>query len=138
MQSIPLHPKTGKATGIDLGIECFAAVSNGERVETRNITAPPKVNSREARAPLRAERTSAATGAGRQSIFWRGSTCISKAACRLSPQDGADVIRRYDHITIEDLNVCGMVRITISPKASVTRAGTNSPGSSQASCECWP
>ncbi|MBK8313825.1 MAG: transposase [Acidobacteria bacterium] len=33
MQSIPLHPEDWEGNGIDLGIECFAAVSNGERVE---------------------------------------------------------------------------------------------------------
>ncbi|MBK8314607.1 MAG: transposase [Acidobacteria bacterium] len=33
MQSIPLHPEDREGGGDRPGIECFAAVSNGERVE---------------------------------------------------------------------------------------------------------
>ncbi|MBK6799047.1 MAG: transposase [Acidobacteria bacterium] len=81
-------PKTGKATGIDLGMS-FAAVSNGERVENPKHYRAAESELREAQRTVARRKNRRSNRRRGNQYSWRGSTCISKAACRLSPQDGA-------------------------------------------------
>ncbi|MBK9707873.1 MAG: transposase [Acidobacteria bacterium] len=132
MQSIPLHPEDREGGG-DRPRDRVLCRLQCARVEN------PK-HYRAAESELkRAQRTVARRKNKRSNrrrkainILARKHLHIKRQRADFHHKTALDVIRRYDHITIEDLNVCGWSGITISPKASVTRAGTNSPGSSQA------
>lgn len=103
-------PKTGQDVGIDLGINRLATLSNGERI------ANPKHTARYARKLARAQRVMARRKAGshrREQARQR----VAKIQAHIADtrQDHlhkvtTDLVRRFDVICIEDLNVRGMVR----------------------------
>ncbi len=105
----PLFP-TGVGIGIDVGITTFAALSNGQ------LVANPR--------PLLSAQTAVAAAQRVVSRRKRGSRRRSKAVRLLAKQHARvrntrkdfhhktalDIVRRFDHIAIEDLNVKGLAR----------------------------
>ncbi|HEX5540554.1 MAG TPA: transposase, partial [Micromonospora sp.] len=103
-------PSAGAAVGIDLGITDFAVTSDGDRV------ANPRLLERKARNLARYQR--------RMARKQRGSNNRAKAKAKIARahrkvraarQDflhrtSTDLVRRYDTIVVEDLNVAGMLR----------------------------
>ncbi|HEX5540550.1 MAG TPA: RNA-guided endonuclease TnpB family protein, partial [Micromonospora sp.] len=103
-------PGTGTAVGVDLGITDFAVTSDGDRI------ANPRLWERKARNLARYQR--------RMARKQRGSNNRAKAKAkvarahrkvRAARQDflhrtSTDLVRRYDTIVVEDLNVTGMLR----------------------------
>ncbi|OEU96470.1 RNA-guided endonuclease InsQ/TnpB family protein [Streptomyces oceani] len=102
--------QTGDVVGIDLGIKDFAVTSDGQRI------ANPRHLERKRRNLARYERRKART--------CRGSANRKKAARKVAVAHGkvrraredflhktsTELVRRYDTIVVEDLNVSGMVR----------------------------
>jgi putative transposase len=106
---VPL-PGTGRAVGVDLGVTSFAVTSDGQRI------ANPRLLERKARSLARYQR--------RLARCRKGSANRAKAAARVAAahrkvRDArrdflhrvtTGLVREYDMIVIEDLNVAGMLR----------------------------
>ena len=103
-------PKTGSMVGIDLGISRLATLSNGERI------ANPRYTARHAARLARLQRilSRRVKGSGRwNSQRLKVARLHTKIAnCRKDTLDKltTDLVRRFDVIAIEDLNVRGMVQ----------------------------
>jgi putative transposase len=109
-ESIKPLPKTGESIGIDMGINRLATLSNGERI------ANPKHTNKYARKLARAQRALARKqqGSARRE---RARLRVAKIQAKIADtrQDSlhkttTDLVRRFDVICIEDLNVRGMVK----------------------------
>jgi putative transposase len=103
-------PATGRTVGVDLGLKDFAVLSTGERIPhprhmdlwerrlkryQRRLARCQKGSANRAKAKLRVARQHAKVADGRRDFLHQAST---------------DLVRRFDGIAIEDLNVSGMVR----------------------------
>jgi putative transposase len=109
-ESVSPLPKTGKEVGIDLGISRLATLSNGERVPN-----PRHTSKRAARlAFLQRRLARKAKGSNRRKrAVLKVARCHAKIAN--SRKDTLDrlttrLVREFDVIAIEDLNVRGMVK----------------------------
>ena len=103
-------PKTGVSVGIDLGVNRLATLSNGERI------ANPKHTAKYARKLARAQRVMARRKVGSHRRE-QARLNVAKIQARIADtrqdhlhQVTTDLVRRFDVICMEDLNVCGMVR----------------------------
>jgi putative transposase len=107
-------PATGKSVGIDVGLTTFAALSDGTMVDN------PR--------PYESAQRTLATAQRRVSRRKRGSKRRRKAVCLLAKQSARvqrvrldfhhktarDVVRTYDAIAVEDLNVKGLARTRLA------------------------
>jgi putative transposase len=103
-------PSTSQAVGVDVGLTHFAALSTGEKI------AHPQDWERHERRLKRWQR--------RLARCQRGSANRARAACKVARaharvtdarrdflhKASTDLVRRFDVIAVEDLNVSGMVR----------------------------
>ncbi|MDY7007469.1 MAG: RNA-guided endonuclease TnpB family protein [Cyanobacteriota bacterium] len=103
-------PKTESSIGIDLGISTFATLSNGEKYKA------PKPLKQNLKKLAKFQRKFARTEIGSKR---RGKARIRVAKLHAKIKDtrtdflhklSTDLVRRYDTIVLEDLNVSGMVR----------------------------
>jgi len=108
-EPVPL-PATGQTVGVDVGLKDFAVLSTGERIANprhlakrarnlaryqRRMTRCKRGSNNRAKAKQRAARAHSKVRAARRDFLHQASTAL---------------IRRFDRIGIEDLNVAGMVR----------------------------
>lgn len=103
-------PKTGNSTGIDLGISTFATLSNGDKFDApkplkKNLKKLAKFQRKLSRKEIGSKR--------------RGKARLRVAKLHARIKDirtdflhklSTDLVRKYDTIVLEDLNVSGMVR----------------------------
>ena len=109
-ESIDQLPKTGKSVGVDLGINRLATLSNGERI------ANPKNTGRYARKLARAQKSLARKQKG-SSRGMLAKLKVAKVQAKIADtrkdymhKVTTDLVRRFDFIAMEDLNVRGMVK----------------------------
>lgn len=103
-------PKTGESIGIDLGINRLATLSNGEHI------ANPRLLQKKTRKLAKAQRVLARRkkGSYRRELqrlkVARIQSQVSDSRLDHMQKVTTDIVRRFDTICIEDLNVRGMVR----------------------------
>lgn len=103
-------PKTGEAIGVDLGISRLATLSNGERI------ANPRYLRHAERKLARAQRILARRkkGSNRRGRAWlrvaKIHAHVADARMDYMQKVTTDLVRRFDTICIEDLNLRGMVK----------------------------
>lgn len=106
----PYYPPTGEEVGVDVGIEKLATLSTGEGIENprhlrqaeaRLKTAQRKV-SRRKRGSRRRRKAVALLAKQHQKVARRRADAHQKAALRL--------VRAYDRIAFEDLNISGLLK----------------------------
>lgn len=114
-------PETGRAVGVDLGLHSFIATSDGEAVE-----APQPYRTAEAALARALRRRSKMKRGG--SNYREQSRRIAKLHRRVARvrrdfhfKTALDLVRRYDAIAVEDLNVRGLARSRLAK--SVRDAG---------------
>ena len=103
-------PKTGKQVGIDLGISRLATLSNGTRIanprhtmrHARKLTRLQRVLSRRVKGSNRWRRQKLKVAKHQAHIADSRKDCLGKLTTNL--------VRQFDVLAIEDLNVRGMVR----------------------------
>jgi putative transposase len=103
-------PQTGQEIGVDLGLETFARLSNGEPIGNPRL-------SRRARKPLRqAQRrlSRRAKGSHRRRkarvLLSKAHLKVARARLDFCHKVALDLIERFDVIHVEKLNIRGMVR----------------------------
>jgi putative transposase len=109
-EKIATLPKTGAAVGIDLGINRLATLSTGERIPN------PKHLSKRTKQLARAQRVLARRKKG-SSRRAKQVLKVARIHARIADSRAdylnkvtTDLVRRFDVICMEDLNVRGMVR----------------------------
>lgn len=102
--------KTGKSIGVDLGINRLATLSNGERIPNLRFTR--KYEKKLAKAQKSLSRKVKGSGRwNRQRIkVARVHETIGNARKDHLDKVTTDLVRRFDVIAVEDLNVRGMVK----------------------------
>ncbi len=104
-------PKTGEGVGIDVGIENFATLSTGETVENPQFL-------RESQRELKtAQRKVSRRGDKRSNRRRKAVKLLQKKHQKIQRQradfhhkTALNMVRDFDVIAVEDLNVCGMVK----------------------------
>jgi putative transposase len=110
-------PPTGETVGVDLGIKDFAVLSTGERVPN------PRTMARRERGVRRRQRQMARTQKGSnnrakaQQKVARAHSRVRNARRDFLHKTSTELVRRFDVIAVEDLNVSGMVRNRTLAKA---------------------
>lgn len=103
-------PDTGKEVGLDLGLQHFLATSEGELVDNPRFlrTAEGVLK----RAQRRVSRRKKGSNRRRKAVRLLAKAHRTVAASRRDWHFklALDLVRRYDRIAVEDLNVSGMVR----------------------------
>ncbi|HEX6686715.1 MAG TPA: RNA-guided endonuclease TnpB family protein [Candidatus Limnocylindrales bacterium] len=103
-------PATSSAVGVDLGVTDFAVCSNGQRI------ANPRMLARRARNLARYQRRmvrkqpGSANRAKAKAKVARAHRKVRAARADFLHRTSTSLVRRHDHIVIEDLNVAGMLR----------------------------
>jgi putative transposase len=103
-------PPTGSAVGVDVGVTDFAVCSDGQR------TANPRLLARKARNLARYQRRMARKQKGSnnrtkaKAKVARAYRKVRHARADFLHRASTNLVRRHDHIVIEDLNVSGMIR----------------------------
>ncbi|NEN88531.1 MAG: IS200/IS605 family element transposase accessory protein TnpB [Okeania sp. SIO3H1] len=103
-------PKTGSSIGIDLGISTFATLSNGDKI---NAPKPLKQNLKKL-AKFQSKFAQTEKGSKRRE---RRRLKIAKLHAKIKDirtdflyKLSTDLVKKYDTIVLEDLNVSGMVK----------------------------
>lgn len=107
--SLPM-PTIGKSVGVDLGIKDFAVLSTGERIANPKLmTKRERGLKRHQRRLARCQRGSANRVKAKQKVA-RAHSRVRDARKDFLHKTSTDLVRRFDVIAVEDLNVSGMVR----------------------------
>jgi putative transposase len=103
-------PTTGASVGIDLGVLHFASTSAGKRIANpRHLERKARNLARYQRRLARCQKGSANRAKARTKVA-RAHRKVRAARADFLHRASAQLVRHYDTIVIEDLNVAGMVR----------------------------
>lgn len=113
---VPLAP-AGGAVGVDVGLTTFAVLSTGQRVaHPRTMARHEQRLKRYQRRLARTQRGSANRAKARVKVA-RQHSRVRDARRDFLHKTSTALVRRFDLITVEDLNVAGMVRNRALAKA---------------------
>jgi putative transposase len=108
-QPTPL-PSTNQMVGVDVGLKDFAILSTGERIPNPHHLAKRATNlARYQRRMTRCQRGSNNRGKAKLKVA-RAHSKVRAARRDFLHKVSTNLVRRFDRIGIEDLNVAGMVR----------------------------
>src|SRR5215831_15039568 len=103
-------PPTGQTVGVDDGISSFATLSNGEEIENpRHLKSALEDLQRQQRRLSRRQKGSKRR-AKQRIKFAKAHLKVSRCRKDFHHKVSTDLVRRFDAITVEDLNIRGMVK----------------------------
>ena len=103
-------PPAGESVGVDLGLKDFAVLSTGEKIpHPKNMARHERGLRRHQRRLSRMQRGSANRAKQRVKVARKHSR-VRDARKDFLNKTSTDLVRRFDRIAIEDLNVAGMAR----------------------------
>lgn len=103
-------PPTGRTVGVDVGLKDFAVLSTGERIANpRHMERRARNLARYQRRMARCQRGSNNRAKAKQRVA-RAHSKVRAARRDFLHQTSTRLVRRFDRIGVEDLNVSGMVR----------------------------
>jgi putative transposase len=107
--STPL-PDTGRQAGIDVGLEAFATLSTGKRIENpRHLSKAAKKLAKEQRRLARKKRGSNNRREARRKVALRHLK-VSRSRKDFHHKTAAKLVKRFDLIAVEDLNIKGLAK----------------------------
>ena len=103
-------PKTRKTVGVDVGLTSFATLSNGETIANpRHTRRAEEKLARESRRLSRKAAGSTNRKKARRKVALRHLK-VSRARKDFHHKEARKLVNRFDRISVEDLNVKGMVK----------------------------
>ncbi|HKQ75245.1 MAG TPA: transposase, partial [Blastocatellia bacterium] len=103
-------PPTGRSVGVDVGISSFATLSNGEEIENpRHLESALDNLQRQQRRLSRRQKGSKRRAKQRIKVA-KAHLKVSRCRKDFQHKVSTDLVRRFDTITVEDLNIRGMVK----------------------------
>lgn len=107
-------PETGRAVGVDLGLTSFIATSDGQTIQhPRAFRVGEQRLSRAQRKRSKMQR-----GGGRYRKHSRAIASLQRRSARIRRdhhfKTALDLVRRYDVVVVEDLNVAGLARSALA------------------------
>src|SRR5215831_19173898 len=103
-------PPTGQTVGVDVGVTSFATLSNGEEIENpRHLKSALENLQRQQRRLSRRQKGSKRRAKQRVKVA-KAHLKVSRCRKDFHHKISRDLVRRFDAITVEDLNIRGMVK----------------------------
>jgi putative transposase len=104
-------PKTGETVGVDVGIENFATLSTGEVIENPEFLRDAEASLKTAQRRI-SRRTNKRSGRRRKAVklLAKKHQQVRRRRRDFHHKTALKVVREFDAIAVEDLNVRGMVR----------------------------
>jgi putative transposase len=118
--TVELLPATGRAVGVDLGLKDFVTLSTGEHItHPRDYQRRERRLARYQRMMARKQKGSKNRAKARVKVA-RAHAKVADARRDFLHKRSTDLVRRFDVIAVEDLNVAGMTRNRSLAKAIAT------------------
>ena len=103
-------PPTEYTVGVDVGLKDFAVLSTGERIPNpRHLERKQRNLARYQRRMARCQRGSNNRAKAKQKVA-RAHSKVRAARQDFLHKTSTDLVRRFDRVAVEDLNVSGMIR----------------------------
>lgn len=106
----PYIPKTGESVGIDVGIENFATLSTGEVIENPKYLRQAERELKIAQRKVSKKRLRGSNRRKAARILARKHQRVSNQRRDFFDKLSNQIIREFDDIAVEDLNIKGMVK----------------------------
>jgi putative transposase len=103
-------PTTGQTVGVDVGISNFATLSNGEEIENPRHLKSALENLQRQQRRLSRRRKGSKRRARQRIKVAKAHLKVSRCRKDFHHKVSLNLVRRFDAITVEDLNIRGMVR----------------------------
>jgi putative transposase len=103
-------PPTGQTVGVDVGITSFATLSNGEEIENPRHLKSALDNLQRLQRRLSRQKKGSKRRAKQRIKIAKAHLKVSRCRKDFHHKVSTDLVRRFDAITVEDLNIRGMVK----------------------------
>lgn len=103
-------PPTGQTVGVDVGITSFATLSNGEEIENPRHLKNALDNLKRQQRRLSRKKKGSKRRAKQRIKVARAHLKVSRCRKDFHHKVSTVLVRRFDAITVEDLNIRGMVK----------------------------
>lgn len=111
-REVPAHPlpAVDRAVGVDVGITTFAALSDGAMVENPRPLATARILMERAQRKVSRRKRGSKRRRKARRLLARAHDHVASVRRDFHHKTARSIVRRYDHIAVEDLNVKGLVR----------------------------
>src|SRR5262247_1858876 len=103
-------PPTGQTVGVDVGVTSFATLSTGEEIENPRHLESALENLQRQQRRLSRRQKGSKRRAKQRIKFAKAHLKVSRCRKDFHHKVSTDLVRRFDAITVEDLNIRGMVK----------------------------
>jgi putative transposase len=103
-------PPTGQIVGVDVGIASFATLSTGEEIENPRYRKKALDNLKRQQRRLSRKKKGSRRRAKQRIKVARAHLKVSRCRKDFHHKVSTDLVRRFDAIKVEDLNIRGMVK----------------------------
>lgn len=103
-------PKTGDAVGIDVGIENFATLSTGEVVENPEFLRESEAELKTAQRKVSRRKKGSKRRRKAVNLLRKQHQKIQRQRADFHHKTALNIVREFDAIAVEDLNIRGMVK----------------------------
>jgi putative transposase len=110
-------PPTGEGVGIDLGLETFATLSTGEQIANPRLYRRAEKRLKTAHRRLSRRRNGSQRRRKARILLAKAYLKVKRTRLDFCHKTALDLVRRFDTIVVEDLNVQGMARNPVLAKA---------------------